>query len=63
MLTKAGRHREAAAVFDQLDFMQRLDNRPAVLLAFGQALLGAGNAAAAERTFLSALKAQPRPQV
>ena len=63
ILVKAERFSEAIAAFDQLDFMQSLDGKPAALLAYGQALAGAGDAATAQSTFATALEAAPEAKV
>lgn len=63
ILVKAESFSEAITVFDQLDFMQSLDEKPAALLAYGQALAGAGDDATAQRTLATALDASPDAEV
>ena len=63
ILVKAECFSEAIQVFDQLDFMQSLDEKPAALLAYGQALAGAGDVATAQTTLATALDASPDVEV
>lgn len=62
ILVKDERFSEAVTIFDQLDFMQSLDGKPAALLAYAQALAGAGDATA-QSTFATALEAAPEAEV
>ena len=63
VLVKTERYSEAIVLFDQLDFMQSLNGKPAALLAYGQALAGAGDFPTAQSTFATALEAGPDVEV
>jgi hypothetical protein len=63
VLTKGARFQEALQVFNQLDFMQQLEGRPAAQLAFGQALAGGGDAGSAQETLEGVLKSSSDAKV
>ena len=62
-LVRGGSFSQAVVIFDRLDFMQKLDDKPAVLLAFGNALAATGDKSNAQSTLAAALDLLPNPEV
>jgi len=50
-------------MYNQLDFMQQLEGRPADQVGYGQALAGGGNVDGARETLQAVLEASAEPRV